>query len=150
MRTLLPLCVLALLTGCAGVRSYARGTPAPLPAAYQCAARELVARGYELELQDSVGGLVQGRREITGLVETARRGAAVGVELLTVGLAGGKRTRFDELTVFVYTRRYPLGNTVEATAGMLTVNGEAEERSSPTDEAKADARSLLNTCAPRR
>ena len=150
MRTLYLLCGLALLAGCSGLRSYSRTIPVPLADAYACAARQLTAMGYELELQDSIGGLTQGRRKITGLVERARAGAAVGVELLTVGLAGGGRTRFDELTVFVYTRPYPQGNTIEVTAGMYTSAGDEAERSSPTDEAKADAKTVLAACAPRR
>jgi hypothetical protein len=142
------LCI-GLLTACTGVRSYTRTTPTPLANAYGCAVGALEQLGYSVELQDSVGLLVQGRREITGLVETARRGAAAATDLITVGLAGGKRTRYDELTVFVYTRPYPQGNTVETTAGMLTVTAETLERTSPTDAAKRDARALLRACAPR-
>ena len=55
----------------------------------------------------------------------------------------------DELTVFVYTRPYPQGNTVEATAGMLTTTEATLERTSPTDLAKREARALLTACAPR-
>lgn len=150
MRPIHPVLALLLLGGCTGVRSYTRSTPTPLPGAYRCAADELVRLGYTLELQDSVGGLVQGRREITGLVESARKGAAAATEVLTAGLAGGKRTRFDEITVFAYVRRYPQGNTLEVTAGMLTISGEEQERTSPTDDAKRDARTLLDVCAPKR
>jgi len=140
---------LLLLASCSSLRSYSRGTLAPLADAYACAARELRGMGYDVELADSVGGLLQGRREITGLTESARRGAAAATEVLTAGLAGGKRTRYDQLTVFVYMRHYPQGNTIEVTAGMLTAAEEAEEeQSAPTDDAKRDARQLLNTCAP--
>ena len=149
MRALGILLGISLLAGCSGVRSYTRTTPAPLANSYDCAVNALGQLGYTVELQDSVGLLVQGRRELTGLVETARRGAAAATDLITVGLAGGKRKRFDELTVFVYTRPYPLGNTVETTAGMLIVTEETLERTSPTDEAKRDARALLTACAPR-
>ena len=69
--------------------------------------------------------------------------------MITAGLAGGKRTRYDELTVWVYMRHYPQGNTIEVTAGMLTVTGDSQERSTPSDGARADARKLLNACAPR-
>lgn len=149
MRSLGILLCIVVLAGCSGVRSYTRTTPVPLSASYGCAVRALEQLGYVVELQDSVGMLVQGRREITGIVETARRGAAAATDLITVGLAGGKRTRFDELTIFVYTRPYPTGNTVEATAGMLTVAAETLERTSPTDAARRDARALLMACAPR-
>jgi hypothetical protein len=149
MRRLGLLLGIGLIAGCTGVRSYTRTTVVPLSNSYGCAVDVLQRLGYTVELQDSVGLLVQGRREITGLVETARRGAAAATDLITVGLAGGKRTRFDELTVFVYTRPYPQGNTVEATAGMLTVGEETLERTSPTDLAKREARALLTACAPR-
>jgi hypothetical protein len=149
MRRLASLVLLGLLTGCSGVRSYTRTTPMPLANSYHCAVDAMQRLGYAVELQDSVGLLVQGRREITGLVETARRGAAAATDLITVGLAGGKRTRYDELTVFVYTRPYPQGNTVEATAGMLTITEQTLERTSPTDLAKREARALLTACAPR-
>jgi hypothetical protein len=131
------------------MRSYSRGTIAPLSSAYSCAAQQLKAMGYTLELQDSVGGLVQGRREITGIVETARKGAAVATEVLTAGLAGGKRTRYDELTVSAYQRHYPQGNTLEVTAGMLVTAGGKQERTSPTDDAKREAKKILAACAPR-
>lgn len=150
MRRSLSLVALLLLTACGGVRSYTRTTTAPVPDAYACATRTLEALGYSLVLRDSLGGLVQGRREITGIVETARRGAAKATELVTIGLAGGSRHRFDELTVFVYMRVYPQGNAVESTAGLLTVSGQTEERSAPTDAARLDARRLLATCATRR
>ncbi len=146
----LPIAALLLFAACGGVRSYTRSTIAPLPDAYSCARRSLDYLGYTLTLQDSLGGLIQGRREITGIVETARRGAAKATELVTVGLAGGSRKRYDELTVFVYMRVYPQGNTVESTAGLLTVSGQTEERGAPTDAAKLDARRLLATCAQRR
>ncbi len=149
MRRLAILLLVVLLSGCTGVRSYTRSTPSPLGEAYDCAVDVLQRLDYKVELQDSVGMLVQGRREITGLVETARRGAAAATDLITVGLAGGKRTRFDELTVFIYTRPYPQGNTIEATAGMLVVGEETLERTSPTDLAKREARAILTTCAPR-
>lgn len=149
MRSLGILLCIVVLAGCSGVRSYSRTTPVPLEASYGCSVRALEQLGYAVELQDSVGMLVQGRREITGIVETARRGAAAATDLITVGLAGGKRTRYDELTIFIYTRPYPTGNTVEATAGMLTVAGETIERTSPTDAARRDARALLTACAPR-
>jgi hypothetical protein len=83
-------------------------------------------------------------------VESARRGAAKATELVTVGLAGGSRKRYDELTVFVYGRVYPQGNTIESTAGLLTVSGRTEDRGAPTEDAKRDARRLLITCAVRR
>lgn len=149
MRRLGLLLCIVTVAGCTGVRSYTRTTPVPLSNSYGCAVDVLQRLGYNVELQDSVGLLVQGRREITGLVESARRGAAAATDLITVGLAGGKRTRYDELTVFVYTRPYPQGNTVEATAGMLTVGEETLERTSPTDLAKREARALLTACAPR-
>lgn len=142
--------VLLLLAGCAGVRSFSRSTPAPLADAYTCAARQLRGLGYRIVLEDSVGGVAQARREITGLVETARRGAAVATKVITAGLAGGERTRYDELTVFTYSRGYPQGNTLEITAGMLYVGGGQESRTSPTDAAKKDARMLLQRCAGRR
>lgn len=150
MRWILWLPLLALMAGCTGVRSYSRGTLAPLADAFACSSQQLRTLGYQVELADSIGGLLQGRREITGITETARRGAAAATEVLTGGLAGGKRTRFDELTVFVYMRHYPQGNTVEVTAGMLTVgeNGQGQEQSAPTDAAKRDARRLLDACAP--
>ena len=104
---------------------------------------------YEVVLADSVGGLLQGRREITGITEAARGAAAAATELITVGLAGGKRTRYDELTVYVYTRLYPLGNTLETTAGLLIVGEEDRTRDSPSDKARSDARALADRCSPR-
>jgi hypothetical protein len=149
MRKPLILISLLLLAACGGVRSYTRPTVGPLPDAYACAVRKLQEMGYTLTLQDSVGGLVQGRREITGIVEAARRGAAKATEVVTVGLAGGSRKRYDELTIFVYLRQYPQGNTVESTAGLLTVSGQTEDRGAPTDDAKRDAKRLLSACALR-
>ena len=149
MKRLATIFCLVALAGCTGIRSYSRSTPMPLGDAYGCAVDVMQRLGYSVELQDSVGLLVQGRREITGIVETARRSAAAATDLITVGLAGGKRTRFDELTVFIYTRPYPQGNTVEATAGMLSVGEETLERTAPTDLAKREARALLTACAPR-
>jgi hypothetical protein len=143
------LCLLPVAVGCTGTRTYARGTLAPLSDVYACAVHQLGQLGYELALQDSVGGLAQGRRQITGLVETARRGAARATRVITGGLAGGSRDRYDELTISVYRRRYPQGNTIEATAGMLVVAGETDEREEPTDQAIADARTLIDACAPR-
>lgn len=105
--------------------------------------------GYTLELDDPVGRVAQGRREITGFVERVRRGAARAGGAVTRGIAGGSRTRYDELTISVYRRRYPQPNTLEVTAGMLTVSGESEERTTPTDQANADARRLIDACAPR-
>jgi hypothetical protein len=139
---------LVLLAGCSGARSFTRGTPFPLPEAFACASRQLEEMGYEIVLADTLGGMLQGHREITGIRETARRGAAAATEMLTVGLAGGKRTRFDELTVFVYTRRYPQGPTIETTAGMLITADDLREQSSPTDLARGDARRLMDRCAP--
>ena len=149
MRRIIPILLVMLFAGCAGVRSFTRTTPMPLSHSYHCSVDVLERLGYTVELQDSVGMLVQGRREITGLVESARRGAAAATDLITVGLAGGRRTRYDELTVFIYTRPYPQGNTVEATAGMLVLGEETLERTSPTDLAKREARALLTACAPR-
>lgn len=147
MRRLLPLLCLAALGACTGPRSYTRATLAPLPDAFACSQVQLRQLGYETELVDSVGGLLQGHREITGIREAARRGASAATEVITVGLAGGKLTRFDELTVFVYKRQYPLGNTVEVTAGMLTITDETREQGAPTDAAKRDARTVLSRCA---
>lgn len=117
--------------------------------AFSCALDQMLALDYEIVLADTIGGLLQGRREITGIREAARRGAAAATELITVGLAGGQRTRFDELTVFVYTRLYPQGNTLETTAGMLIVGDEDRSRRRPSDDARADARSLADRCSPR-
>lgn len=102
--------------------------------------------GYSLALVDSVGGLIQGQREITGIRESARRGAAAAAEVITAGLAGGKQTRYDEITVFVFMRHYPQGNTIEATAGLLTVSEGDRVQSKPTDEARTDARELVLAC----
>lgn len=147
MRRLLPVICLASFGACSGPVSYTRPTLAPLPDAFACSQNQLRDLGYETELVDSVGGLLQGHREITGIREAARRGASAATEVITVGLAGGKLTRFDELTVFVYKRQYPHGNTVEVTAGMLTVTDEAREQGSPTDAAKRDAKTVLSRCA---
>lgn len=147
MRRLLPILALAALGACSGPRSYTRPTLAPLPDAFACAREELRALGYETELVDSVGGLLQGHREITGIREAARRGASAATEVITVGLAGGKLQRFDELTVFVYKRQYPHGNTVEVTAGMLTITDGAREQGAPADAAKRDAKHVLSHCA---
>ena len=141
--------VLALLAACAAPRSYTRAAPFPLASTFDCALRQMHDLEYEIVLADTVGGMLQGRREITGLTETARRGAAAATEILTAGLAGGKRTRYDEITVFVFTRLYPLGNTLEANAGMLTVGEEDRTRSSPSDAARGDARTVADRCAPR-
>lgn len=147
MRGLLPIVVILVLGACTGPRSYTRATLAPLPDAFACARAELHGLGYETELVDSIGGLLQGHREITGIREAARRGASAATEVITVGLAGGKLRRFDELTVFVYKRQYPQGNTVEVTAGMLTVTDGAREQGAPTDAAKRDAKQVLSRCA---
>ena len=145
---LLPIVGLILLAACAGPRSFSRLTPYPLADAFSCAQRELVEMDYTVAFADTVGGLLQGHREITGIREATRRGAAAATELITVGLVGGKRTRFDELTIFVFTRRYPQGNTIEVTAGMLTVGEDWREQGSPTDVARKDARQVLDRCAP--
>jgi hypothetical protein len=147
--TLAVLAVLVLSAACSPARTYSRSTLAPLADAYACAAFQLGELGYSVELEDPVGGLLQARREITGIVETARRGAARATQLITLGVAGGGGTRFDELTISVHRRQYPQGNTIQATAGMLTVAGEVSERARPTDGARADARALIDACAPR-
>jgi hypothetical protein len=147
MRRLLLLILLPALAGCAGPRSYSRGTLSPLRDAFACAQDQLRELGYRVSLVDSIGGLLQGHREITGLRETARRGAAAATEVITAGLTEGPLDRFDELTVFVFTRHYPQGNTVEVTAGLLTVSEETREQGAPTDAAKRDARTLLDVCA---
>ncbi len=150
MRAILPLLLLGLLGACSAPRSYTRATPFPLGTAFACAIAQLQELEYEVVLADSLGGLLQGQREITGIREAARRGAAAATELLTVGLAGSKRTRYDELTVFVYSRQYPEGNTVEATAGLLTIeNDETRARGRPSDSARDDARQVAERCAPK-
>ncbi|MEX2584105.1 MAG: hypothetical protein WD766_12565 [Gemmatimonadota bacterium] len=151
MRPLLPLLSLIVLTAaCSAPRSYTRATPLPLPDAFSCALDQLEELDYQVVLADTVGGLLQGQRELTGIREAARRGAAAATELITVGLAGGKRIRYDELTVFVYTRTYPQGNTVETTAGLLTIEDDrAHTRGTPSDAARADARMVADRCAPR-
>lgn len=150
MRFRFLLLLLLLFPACTLPGSYTRATPYPLPTAFACALDQLQEMDYEIVLVDTIGGLLQGQREITGIRESARRGAAAATEVITAGLAGGKRTRFDELTVFVYTRLYPNGNTLETTAGLLTVEGDdSRTRGRPSDAARADARSLAERCAPR-
>jgi hypothetical protein len=145
----LALVLLIAIAGCHPPRSYTRPTPYPLRDAFSCALAQLGELEYDVVLADTIGGMLQGRREITGLAETARRGAAAATEVITVGLAGGARTRYDELTVIVYTQLYPLGNTLEATAGMLVVGENDRTRGSPSDGARGDARRLADRCAPR-
>lgn len=147
MRRLPLLLLLGLLAACAGLRSYSRGSAASMRDLLTCALQELERSGYEPVLVDSVGGLLQGHREITGIRESARRGAAAATGVITGGLAGGPLTRYDELTVFVYQRHYPRGTAIEATAGLLTVTDGNQEQGSPTDAAKRDARRLVTTCA---
>ena len=149
LRAISLLGLVAVLGACSAPRSYTRPTPFPLSDAFSCAYEQMAAMEYEIVLADTVGGLLQGRREITGIGETARRGAAAATELITVGLAGGRRTRYDELTVFVYTRLYPQGNTLETTAGMLVVGTDDRTRESPSDEARSNARTLADRCSPR-
>ena len=151
MRPLLSLLALLLVgAACSAPRSYTRATPLPLPDAFACALMQMEELEYEVVLADTVGGLLQGQRELTGITEAARRGAAAATELITAGLAGGKRVRYDELSVFVYTRLYPQGNTLEATAGLLTIEGDdARTRGRPSDEARGDARVIADRCAPR-
>lgn len=142
------LLILAILLGaCAAPRSFTRPTPYALGDAFDCALQQMQQLEYDVVLADTVGGLLQGRREITGIRETARRGAAAATEILTAGLAGGPRARYDELTVFVYTRVYPQGNTLEATAGMLLVGDEDRARADPSDAARGDARTIADRCA---
>jgi hypothetical protein len=150
MRSILLIVSLALIAAaCAAPRSYTRGTPFPLRDAFDCALAQLQTMEYEVVLADTVGGLLQGRREIRGIRETARRAGAAATEVITVGLAPGPRTRYDELTVFVYTRPYPQGNTVETTSGLLIVGDEDRTRGSPTDDVRGDARAIVDRCAPR-
>jgi hypothetical protein len=149
MRPLALLCVTILLAGCGGSRTYARATLAPLSDAYSCAVNQLKELRYSVELEDPIGGVAQGRREITGFVERARRGLGRATRAVTLGVAGGTWTRYDEITISVYRRRYPGANTLEVTAGMLSIAGELEERTTPTDEARGDARRLIDACAPR-
>jgi hypothetical protein len=149
MRVVLLVLVCLLLGACGAPGSYNRATPYPLAGAFACALEQMTTLEYEIVLADTVGGLIQGRREITGIREAARRGAAAATELITVGLAGGPRTRYDQLTVSVYTRTYPLGNTVETTADMLIVGEADRSRDSPSDDARADARVLADRCSPR-
>jgi hypothetical protein len=150
MRVTLPILLLILVSACSAPRSYTRATPYPLRDAFSCALAQMSSMDYEIVLADTVGGLVQGRREITGIREAARRGAAAATEVITVGLAGGKRTRYDEITVFVYTRMPPHGNTLEATAGLLIVGDDDRTRSRPSDGSRGDARAIADRCAPRR
>lgn len=149
MRRFLPLLLLAVVAACAAPRTYTRPTPFALAGAFDCAFQAMRDLEYDIVLADTVGGLLQGRREITGIREAARRGAAAATEILTAGIAGGRRTRYDELTVYVYTRLYPQGNTLESTAGLLTVSDEDRARGEPTDAARADARTVADRCAPR-
>jgi hypothetical protein len=149
MRVILPLALLTLAAGCAAPRSYTRATPFPLRDAFACALTQMQTMEYEVVLADTVGGLLQGRREITGIREAARRGAAAATEVITVGLTPGPRTRYDELTVFVYTRQYPQGNTIETTSGLLVVGDQDRTRGSPSDAARAEARAIVDRCAPR-
>jgi hypothetical protein len=147
MRSLLSLLLLVFLAGCGGFRTYTRATLAPLGDAFVCASSQLEQMGYTVELRDSVGGVVQGRREITGITEAARRGAAAATEVITVGLAGGKRTRYDQLTVLVYNRPFPQGNAIDVTAGLLTIAEDNYEQSPPTSTARRDARRLVGACS---
>lgn len=149
MRLFLIAVLIFLTAGCGVTRTYSRNTLAPLSDLYTCAVFQLQEMGYTLGLQDPVSGIVRGRREITGFVETARRGAARAGQVITLGVAGGPGIRNDEITVAVYRKQYPQGNTIEATAGMVVVTGDAEERAKPTDEARADAVDLTQNCAPR-
>lgn len=149
MRAILLLALIGLLGACSAPRSYTRPTPLPLASAFTCAHEKMAEMEYEIVLADTVGGLLQGRRQIRGIGETARRGAAAATELITAGLAGGRRTRYDELTVFVYTRPYPQGNTLETTAGMLIVGEDDRTRESPSDDARGNARALADRCSPR-
>ena len=149
MRPLALLCLSILLAGCGGSRTYARATLAPLSDAYTCAVNQLKELGYSVELEDPVGGVAQGRRKIEGIIEAARGAAARVARAATLGVAGGDRTRYDEITISVYRRRYPGANTLEVTAGMLSVAETLEERTTPTDEARGDARRLIDACAPR-
>jgi len=146
---LLTLPLLLAFGACAAPRTYTRATPFPLRDAFACALSQIQTMEYEVVLADTVGGLLQGRREITGIREAARRGAAAATEVITVGLTPGPRTRYDELTVFVFTRLYPQGNTVEATAGLLVVGDEDITRGGASDGARSDARAIAERCAPR-
>jgi hypothetical protein len=149
MRALLLIVGLVLLGACAAPHTYVRATPYPLGDAFACALEQMRGMEYEIVLADTIGGLLQGRREITGIREAARGAAAAATELITIGLAGGKRTRYDELTVFVYTRLYPLGNTLETKAGLLIVGDEDRTLGNPSDAARTDARALADRCSPR-
>src|SRR5690348_3762717 len=83
MRSFALVCTLFLLAGCNGPRTYLRSTLAPLSDAYSCGLNQLKELGYAVELDDPVGAVAQGRREITGLVETARGGAARAIGAVT-------------------------------------------------------------------
>ncbi|MDR0786263.1 MAG: hypothetical protein LBG44_00105 [Gemmatimonadota bacterium] len=146
LRSIIP--VALVLTACGAPNSYTRATPYPLRDAFGCALAQLQTLEYDVVLADTVGGLLQGRREITGIRETARRAGAAATEVITVGLAGGPRTRYDELTVFVYTRPYPEGNTLETTSGMLIVGDQDRTRGTPSDHVRGDARAIVDRCAP--
>lgn len=148
MRRPIPLLLLASAAACAGPRAFSRSTVLPLPDVFACAHDQLERRDYELVLVDSVGGLLQGHREVTGIREAARRGAAAATGVITGGLAGGSFRRYEELTVFLRTRRYPETNMVEATAGLLTITEDAPKREGATDAGKRDARELVEACAP--
>jgi hypothetical protein len=150
MRALSLLLILVTASACSAPRTYTRATPFPLRDAFACALTQMEGLEYSVVLADTVGGILQGRREITGFREAARRGAAAATEVITVGLAGGRRIRYDEVTVFVFTRPFPQGNTVEATAGMLIVGDEDRTRSRPSEASRADARAIAERCAPRR
>ncbi|CAN5795111.1 hypothetical protein BH23GEM6_BH23GEM6_02060 [soil metagenome] len=147
MRSLLSLLILFSLTACGGFRTYTRATLAPLGDTFVCATNHLESMGYVVELRDSIGGVVQAQREITGITETARRGAAAATEVLTIGLAGGKRRRFDQITVLVYNQSFPQANAIDVTAGLLTTADDVHEQSPPTREARQDARRLAISCS---
>jgi len=147
MRSLLSLLILFSLTACGGFQTYTRSTLAPVEDAFTCAIGQLEGMGYVVELRDSVGGVLQAQREITGITESARRGAAVATEVITIGLAGGKRRRFDQLTVLVYTQPFPRGNAIDVTAGLLTTGDDLQEQSPPTRDARRDARRLAINCS---
>lgn len=149
MRAIIALIIVVLLGACAAPRTYTRATPYPLGDAFACALEQMRTLEYDIVLADTIGGVLQGRREITGIREAARGAAAAATELITIGLAGGKRTRYDELTVYVYTRLYPLGNTLETTAGLLIVGDGDRTFGNPSDAARTDARSLADRCSPR-
>ena len=74
MRILLVVAGLLLLGACAAPRTYIRETPYPLVDAFACALEQMRSMDYQIVLADSVGGALQGRREITGIREAARGG----------------------------------------------------------------------------